>query len=118
MFPDGDWTGYWSHDDDGAGFVAWEHRLRLSFDAETVSGRGTDLVGLFDVSGTARGDRVEVTKRYVGLHDVGYSGRLGFRGCVVGWWRLGSAVGGRFIWVPPGATNAVELAEAYALTLR
>lgn len=117
MYPDGAWTAFWSYLDDGSDFLDSTHQLTLSFTGEDVAGGGQDGVGEFTLTGSAHGDRVEIIKQYIGMHAVSYSGRLGFRGCIVGRWRIGAGFGGRFIWVRPGA-DGPALAEAYRATLR
>jgi hypothetical protein len=116
VYPNGEWTAFYSYSDDGGDFLASEHRVTLTFTGEDVAGTGRDEVGPFTMTGTAYGDRVEVIKQYFRMHAVGYSGRLGFRGCIVGRWRIGPGFGGRFLWAQPGA-DAVALALAYAETL-
>ena len=100
MFPSGLWAGFWQ--------MASEdpfdnlHDLRLTFDDGEVSGGGEDMVGRFTMTGVVQEDRVVVSKKYVGMHTVLYSGKVDADGCIVGRWDIPGDGSGRFIWVPPG----------------
>lgn len=105
MWKAGTWTAYWAYGLEAGPPLDTGHELTLAFDGERVSGRGLDSVGRYTVKGWTTGDRLDVSKRYVGMHELIYQGRIGPRGCLVGHWMIGGPTffPGRFIWVPPGS---------------
>jgi hypothetical protein len=95
-FPSGPWTGFYNYGDS-----ARRHRmdLVLTFANRTISGDGSDDIGLFFISGRFDDANGECywTKTYVGAHDVYYRGFREGKG-IWGLWELSRDSGGFHIW--------------------
>lgn len=86
MFPSGPWKGFWQQV--GHGRQPME-QFELHFDPQgTVSGRGTDVGGLFTFRGgyDPVSGEVHLIKQYVGKHAVEYVGRGNGEGQIIGTW--------------------------------
>lgn len=87
MYPSGLWDGFWQQ-------TGWGRQpmreFRLTFTADRISGQGTDVVGLFTITGTF--DRtsggVAFRKQYLGAHAVDYTGRPDGEGSILGTWTI------------------------------
>jgi len=100
-FPSGPWTGFFLMPHTG------HHRhpteLQLTFANGVMTGSGRDFVGPFTVRGKydVADGKCYWTKRYIGKHDVFYSGYNEGRG-IWGTWEivesLGKTTGGFHIW--------------------
>ena len=88
MYPSGVWEGFWVQEWYGRQPM---EQFRLAFDRRgTVSGGGTDVVGVFTVRGEcdpATG-AVSFVKQYVGRHRVMYTGTPDGEGCIHGTWAI------------------------------
>jgi len=110
-FPSGPWTGFFLQP-----LVPGRHlmELRLTFRGGTMTGEGRDWVGDFVIRGRyeVADGRCYWTKRYVGRHDVFYSGFNEGKG-IWGTWEIpaqGGLVpqrGGFHIW-PEGMHDPTE----------
>jgi len=111
-FPSGPWTGFFlqTHEPHAGRHMM---ELRLKFRGGTLTGEGRDRVGRFVVRGrydTADG-KCHWSKRYLGMHDVFYTGYNEGKG-IWGTWEIPPAQnfgfifrGGFHIW-PEGMANA------------
>lgn len=88
MFPSGPWKGFWRQAMHGTQPMD-QFELLFSPHGE-VTGRGTDMVGVFFFRGeyNAATGEVRMTKQYVGKHAVLYAGRGDGEGRIVGTWAL------------------------------
>ena len=96
-FPSGEWTGFFLQRPSIAGH--WME-IRLTFRGGVLRGEGLDLVGAFRMDGhyDIADGRCWWIKRYVGKHDVSYSGYNEGKG-IWGVWEIPpGAHGGFHIW--------------------
>jgi hypothetical protein len=104
-FPSGPWVGFWLQKFFPRGRHATE--LRLTFQAGAMTGEGRDWVGAFLIRGRYQLEdgRCHWTKRYLGRHDVFYSGFNEGKG-IWGTWEIGKdgLRGGFHIW-PEGLAD-------------
>jgi hypothetical protein len=86
MYPSGLWRGYWEQPIFGRQPM---HDLMLSFSNGTISGQGRDVIGRFTFSGTydTQGN-VQMTKQYLGRHQVLYVGHYDGEGTIFGNWSI------------------------------
>lgn len=96
-FPSGPWTGFFLQKS-----LPGKHlmELRLTFQAENMTGEGRDWVGPFLVKGryNLNDGKCYWTKKYVDKHDVFYQGYNEGKG-IWGVWEIGQlARGGFHIW--------------------
>lgn len=69
--------------------------MRLNFDG-TLTGEGSDVVGVFSIAGTVNDDRsVEFVKQYEGAHALTYKGNLE-NDTLKGTWHYGDEMTGNF----------------------
>ncbi len=109
-FPSGPWTGFFLQT-----IIPGRHQmeLRLAFRAGEMTGDGRDRVGRFVIRGryTLADGRCYWTKRYLGKHDVFYSGFNEGKG-IWGLWEIPSdslpQKGGFHIW-PEGMPDPTRL---------
>lgn len=88
MYPSGTWIGYW-HQSSVGRHPMKEFELHFRPDG-TVSGRGVDMVGRFTFDGEwdrATG-QVQMTKQFLGKHQVRYDGRPDGEGSITGTWTI------------------------------
>lgn len=83
--------------------------LRIEFDGGNIRGSGSDLIGLFTLTGTIEDGSVAIVKQYVGRHSVDYLGSYDGEGTMHGMWRIG-LFGGK--WMIKDVGHAVETDEA------
>src|SRR5437762_933070 len=85
MYPSGQWEGFWVQE--GFGRQAMR-QFELRFADGNVTGRGTDVVGPFTLSGAydVQTGRVLLVKQYLGKHTVRYRGELDGEGSIQGTW--------------------------------
>jgi hypothetical protein len=103
-FPSGPWTGYFVQS--GKHFMD----LHLSFRQGVLTGEGRDRVGRFIIKGKyfIQDGKCHWTKRYIGQHDVAYSGYNEGKG-IWGVWEIPPFFRGGFhIW-PEGMADAEHL---------
>ena len=88
MFPSGAWEGFWEQ----AGHGRQPMRpFELHFRPDgSVEGWGVDMVGEFVFRGQVNPatGRVQLTKQYLGAHQVQYDGRPDGEGCILGTWTI------------------------------
>jgi hypothetical protein len=85
MFPSGLWRGFWEQKGYGRQFMS---DFSLHFTDGKITGRGYDMVGIFVIHGQYQGASIEFTKRYLGSHDVLYSGTYDGEGSIHGTWMI------------------------------
>lgn len=105
--PTGEWNGFYleSHRS-GRGWMS----MYLEFSDGRINGEGTDYVGPWVATGSYDLDTglCSWVKKYLGLHNVHYSGKISGDG-IRGDWQIRSATSGPFhIW-PRGMNNNNEL---------
>lgn len=106
-FVSGEWNGFYLEDHNPN--RGWMH-LYLEFNEGTIKGEGTDYVGPWVLSGTYDKEKAEClwVKRYMGKHEVKYSGKLGENG-ITGGWSIAGLISGPFhIW-PKKLTHFNEM---------
>ena len=54
-------------------------QLRIEFDGGSIRGSGSDIIGLFTLTGTIEDGKVAILKQYLGQHSVDYLGTYGWR---------------------------------------
>jgi hypothetical protein len=98
MYPSGRWHGFWHQAEYGRQEMA---EFELHFADGSIRGRGVDIVGLFLFSGTydAVGN-VELTKQYLGRHQVHYTGQHDGEGVIAGQWHIPPLWAGTFAMRP------------------
>jgi hypothetical protein len=111
-FPSGEWTGFFLQPP--ATSRSWM-QLRITFQDGTLRGEGSDWVGQFTMDGgyELKEGRCWWTKRYVGRHEVSYSGYNEGKG-IWGVWEIPPrGKGGFHIW-PAGMSDPTQqsLAES------
>jgi hypothetical protein len=84
-------------------------QLRIEFDGGNILGSGTDIIGLFALTGTIEDGKVAIVKQYLAQHSVDYLGTHGGEGIMHGMWRIGVG-GGK--WKIKVVGLAVETDEA------
>jgi hypothetical protein len=82
-------------------------QLRIEFDGGNIRGSGTDMIGLFALTGTIEDGKVAIAKQYLGQHSVDYLGTCDGEGTMHGMWRIGF-FGGK--WMIKVVGHAVETA--------
>jgi hypothetical protein len=105
-FPSGPWLGFWIQRQWGKQQMS----LSLAFVDGRVTGRGRDIVGPFDFSGTydLKTGRVVMTKQYEKAHRVEYDGTNQGDGMWVwGVWTIRSHRGGFHLW-PEGEDDPTQ----------
>jgi hypothetical protein len=105
-FPSGPWTGFFLQRPSTARH--WME-LRLTFRQGTLHGDGSDIVGAFTMDGhyEPKDGRCSWTKRYVGKHDVSYTGYNEGKG-IWGLWEIPPwGRGGFHIW-PVGMDDPTQ----------
>jgi len=65
----------------------------MAFDNGRVSGSGTDIIGLFTLTGELHGENVTLVKQYVQQHRVDYVGNFDGEGTLRGTWHVGRSRG-------------------------
>jgi hypothetical protein len=78
-------------------------QLRIEFDGGTIRGSGTDIIGLFTLTGSIEEANVAIVKQYLGQHSVDYLGTYDGEGTMHGMWRIG-LFGGKWM-IPPSLEN-------------
>lgn len=107
LFPSGPWVGYYMY---SASPGRHRMELGLTFSQGKVTGRGTDDIGLFTITGSYDVKELEATwwKGYPGSHRVWYRGFREGKG-IWGTWEIPpDGRGGFHIW-PKGLGEAEEL---------
>jgi hypothetical protein len=84
-------------------------QLRIEFDGGNIRGSGTDIIGLFALTGTIEEGDVAIIKQYLGQHCVDYLATYDGEGTMYGMWRIG-LFGGN--WMIKVVGHAVEADEA------
>ncbi|MCH2081857.1 MAG: hypothetical protein MK226_05665 [Saprospiraceae bacterium] len=109
LFPSGDWEGFYKYR------FAWDIRkhemnFQLDFQNGTITGSGSDDVGVFSWVGTYSIDSMtcNMTKFYHDRHTVAYKGNVDENG-IWGTWSLSDLTGGFHIW--PSQNGAQTKAE-------
>ena len=96
-FPTGAWRGFWLQRQTRG----WMD-LDLTFRGGKIDGHGTDMVGVFDISGRydLKDGRVVLTKQYKGRHQVLYEGWAEIDKGIWGLWSIPviNGHGGWHIW--------------------
>jgi hypothetical protein len=59
-------------------------QLRIEFDGGDIRGSGTDIVGLFALTGTIEEGKVAIVKQYLGQHSVDFLGMYDGEGTMHG----------------------------------
>ena len=87
MYPSGVWHGFWEQEFYGRQAM---QAFELHFDADTVRGRGIDIIGPFRIMGRwdASNGQLSFVKKYLGKHEVRYQGRPDGEGCILGEWSI------------------------------
>ena len=87
MYPSGVWHGFWEQEFYGKQAM---QAFELHFNADTVRGRGIDIVGPFRIMGRwdATNGGLSFVKFYLGKHQVYYEGRPEGEGCILGQWSI------------------------------
>jgi len=112
FFPSGEWEGFYQY-----GPNTGKHRMacHLNFCEQVVTGYGSDDVGAFGWKGTydTEAGTCQMTKQYIGRHQVYYEGYADENG-IWGTWHIPPSFGGGFhLWPKAGETFEVaEEAEA------
>ena len=91
-----DWTGFYIEDHRGKGWM----NMRLVFRDGTIQGEGVDYVGTWHLKGeySLTDLTCSWTKRYLGQHEVFYSGKISEVG-IMGHWSIYGQIGSTFhIW--------------------
>jgi hypothetical protein len=105
-FPSGPWEGFFLQEAIPPG----KHRMELilTFRAGTMRGEGRDRVGNFLIRGRYQLEDGKCwwSKRYIGRHDVAYSGYNEGKG-IWGTWEVDSFRGGFHIW-PVGMSDPTQ----------
>lgn len=88
MYPSGTWIGYW-HQSSVGRHPMKEFELHFRSDG-TVTGHGVDMVGRFTFDGEwdRTTGRVQMTKQYLGQHQVHYDGNPDGEGSITGTWTI------------------------------
>jgi len=88
-------------------------QLRIDFDGGNIRGSGTDMIGLFALTGTIEEGKVAIVKQYLGQHSVDYFGTYDGEGTMHGNWRIGLFGSKRTIKVVglPVETDEAEIPE-------
>ena len=60
--------------------------LELSFSNGRIQGRGTDIVGEFEMEGELTEDKISLRKHYIGKHSIDYRGTSVGEGAYTGTW--------------------------------
>lgn len=96
MYPNGPWKGFWQQTSWGRQEME-QFELRFAADG-TISGRGTDVVGVFVFKGTydTGTGQLTMTKKYIGKHEVNYLGKPDGEGRIVGTWDISGTYTGPF----------------------
>lgn len=86
--------GWWEQE--GYGRQAMQP-LTLAFVEGRIEGSGSDIVGPFHIQGRIDGLAVMIRKRYVGRHEVIYTGEQDGEGTLSGSWQILGVRGGRWL---------------------
>ncbi len=101
MFPSGVWRGFWEQEGFGRQTMQDFH---LHFRDGLVSGHGRDIVERFVFHGEyeRKTGAIQLTKQYLGRHEVEYAGRPDGEGCIIGTWTVRTKYGDREqVWTGP-----------------
>ncbi|MEM6473777.1 MAG: hypothetical protein AAF802_29735 [Planctomycetota bacterium] len=82
--------------------------LELSFSQGRIFGRGTDIVGDFDMDGELTNEWIFIRKQYVGQHSIDYHGQSVGEGAYGGTWSCYGTPGGKWF---IGIVRAEEISD-------
>ncbi|HEY2413378.1 MAG TPA: hypothetical protein VGI40_14095 [Pirellulaceae bacterium] len=92
--------------------------LYLEFSAGQITGSGADLIGPFTFRGTLDpSGRVEMTKHYLGLWTVAYTGSYDGEGLLFGLWHIGPLTDQWLIRLKPMRTGENQPGEIVSASL-
>jgi hypothetical protein len=112
MYPSGRWEGFWVQEYYGRQTM---REFLLGFSSGNITGRGSDVIGRFNISGAydIQTGHVLMVKQYIGKHMVRYVGDPDGEGCIQGTWSIGPDWSGPFLLRPvvPKASGNEPIAE-------